>query len=79
MWYFTLRQDDLSSNQYRFLQQKATLTEVELFNEPYSNLRLFGVASEQYRAFVDALDLEGLHYQVMSERPTRKQLLESMR
>ncbi|GAB3336834.1 hypothetical protein GCM10027299_47230 [Larkinella ripae] len=77
MWYFTIRQDDLSNEQYQLLQQKANLTEVEIFNEPYDNLCLFEV--EQYRAFVDTLDLEGLDYRVVNERPTRQDLLESMR
>ena len=79
MWYFTIRQNALSNQQYQLLQQKAVLTEVELFNEPYENLCLFEVKGENYRHFVDALDLEGLNYEVVSERPTRKQLLNTMR
>ena len=79
MWYFTIPQNDLSNSQYKSLQQKAVLTEVEIFNEPYDNLCLFEVEGEQYRHFVDALDLEGLNYEVDRERPTRKQLVERMR
>ena len=79
MWYFTIRQDDLSNAQYQALQKKATLTEVEIFNEPYDNLCIFEVEREKYRDFVDTLDLEGLRYDVVSERPTRQDLLEGMR
>ena len=79
MWYFTVRQNDLSTEQYQMLQKKAKLTEVEIFNEPYANLCLFEVDREDYRQFVDTLDLEGLNYDVVNERPTRQQLLERMR
>ncbi|GAB3919648.1 hypothetical protein [Larkinella terrae] len=79
MWYFTVRQEELTNRQYRLLQEKAKLTEVELFNEPYNNLCLFEVEREDYSTFVDALDLEGLNYEVVNERPTREQLLDSMR
>ncbi|RCR70848.1 hypothetical protein [Larkinella punicea] len=79
MWYFTIRKNDLSNQQCQLLQQKAVLTEVELFNEPYENLCLFEVEGNNYRHFVDALDLEGLDYEVVSERPTRTQLLNKMR
>lgn len=77
MWYFILNQDDLKPEPYRALQQKATLTEVEPFNEPYENLCLFTV--EDYAMFVDALDLLGLSYEVVSQRPSREQLLERLR
>ncbi|GAB3900581.1 hypothetical protein GCM10028803_23710 [Larkinella knui] len=79
MWYFTIRQNDLSNDQYQLLQKKASLTEVEIFNEPYENLCLFEVEGSHYPQFVDALDLEGLAYEVVSERPSRKQLMDSMR
>ncbi|MGV3560167.1 hypothetical protein [Larkinella arboricola] len=79
MWYFTVRQNDLSNEQYQLLQKKAKLTEVEIFNEPYDNLCLFEVEREEYSQFVDTLDLEGLRYEVVSERPSRQQLLEGMR
>ena len=73
MWYFILKQDDLKPEPYRELQQKAVQTEVELFNEPFDNLCLFTVAD--YAPFVDALDLEGLTYEAVSQRPSRDQLL----
>ena len=77
MWYFILKQDDLKSEQYRALQKQANLTEVEPFNEPYDNLVVFSV--ENYATFVDALDLEGLRYDVVNDRPTRDDLLERLR
>ena len=72
MWYFIIRQEDLSQPQYEKLQKKAALTEVEVFNESHPNLYLFTV--EQYAAFVDELDLEGIPYDVASERPEREEL-----
>lgn len=77
MWYFILKQDDLKPEPYRTLQQKAMQTEVEPFNEPFDNLCLFTV--EDYGAFVDALDLEGLRYDVHNQRPSRDRLLEQLR
>lgn len=77
MWYFILKQNDLKPGPYRALQQKAVQTEVEPFNEPFDNLCLFTV--EEYATFVDALDLEGLPYDVHSQRPSREQLLEQLR
>ena len=77
MWYFILKQDDLRSEPYRALQKQANLTEVEPFNEPYGNLVVFTV--ENYAIFVDALDLEGLRYDVVNDRPTRDDLLERLR
>jgi hypothetical protein len=77
MWYFILKQDDLRPEPYRALQKQANLTEVEPFNEPYDNLVVFTV--ENYATFVDALDLEGLRYDVVSDRPTRDDLLERLR
>jgi hypothetical protein len=79
MWYFSIRQKKLSNQQFQLLQKSAVLTEIEIFNEPYENLCLFEVERAQYRQFVDTLDLEGLDYEVVSERPTRKQLLDNMR
>lgn len=76
MWYFTIKQQNVTNEQYQSLQKKATLTEVELFNEPYDNLYLFEV--EHYKAFVDYLDLEGLTYEVASERPSRSELMAGM-
>ncbi len=77
MWYFILKQDDLRSEPYLALQKQASLTEVEPFNEPYDNLVVFTV--ENYATFVDALDLEGLRYDVVNDRPTRDDLLERLR
>ena len=77
MWYFILKQDDLKPEPYRQLQQKAVQTQVEPFNEPLANLCLFTV--ENYAPFVDALDLEGLAYTVLNQRPSRDQLLERLR
>ncbi len=77
MWYFILKQDDLKPEPYRALQKKAVQTDVEPFNEPFDNLCLFTV--EEYADFVDALDLEGLRYDVQSHRPSREQLLEQLR
>ncbi len=77
MWYFILKQDDLRPEPYRALQKQANLTEVEPFNEPYDNLVVFTV--ENYATFVDALDLEGLRYDVTNDRPTRDDLLERLR
>lgn len=77
MWYFILKQDELKPEPYRTLQTKATLTEVEPFNEPYDNLCLFTVTD--YASFVDTLDVLGLRYDVLRQRPTREQLLEHLR
>ncbi|MBO0929803.1 hypothetical protein [Fibrella aquatilis] len=77
MWYFILKQDDLRSEPYRALQKQASLTEVEPFNEPFDNLVVFTV--DNYATFVDALDLEGLRYDVVNERPTRDALLARLR
>lgn len=77
MWYFILKQDDLKPDTARALQKKAVQTDVEPFNEPFDNLCLFTV--EDYADFVDALDLEGLRYDVQSQRPSREQLLEQLR
>jgi hypothetical protein len=73
MWYFILNQDDLKTETYLTLQQKATLTEVEIFNEPYPNRCLFTV--DEYIIFVDTLDRLGLAYDLKSHRPTREELL----
>lgn len=77
MWYFTSKQSDLSHEQYQELQKRAALVEVELFSEPFENLRLFEV--EHYRPFVDYLDREGISYEMYPERPTREVLLAAMR
>lgn len=72
MWYFIIKQDELANPLYQHLQKKAVLTEVELFNEPYENVCLFSV--EEYAGFVDELDLAGIRYEALTERPTRDEL-----
>ena len=77
MWYFILKQDDLKPEPYRALQKKTLQCEVEPFNEPFDNLCIFTV--DDYAAFVDALDLGGLNYEAVNQRPSRDQLLERLR
>lgn len=79
MWYFLIRQQNVSYEQYQALQRKAALTEVELFNEPYENWYVLSVEKEMYAAFVDELDREGVVYDLRSDRPTRDELLNLMR
>ena len=75
MWYFTIKQRALKTPQYQQLQKIAYLTEVELFNEPYENMCVFEVKSERYQQAMDYLDLEGIRYDVSTEKPDRDQLL----
>lgn len=49
MWYFIIKQDGLKNEQYQELIQKASLTEVELFNEPYYNWYVFSIEREKYQ------------------------------
>ena len=77
MWYFTVRREDLSNQQYRQGQQLAELTEVETFGEPYPDFAVFAV--ENYRDFADWLDREGVRYELYRHRPERDQLLTSIR
>jgi len=79
MWYFLIRQSMPETTQYQELQKKAILTEVELFNDPYENWYIFTVEKEQYTAFMDYLDREGIEYNLMSDRPTRQELIQRMR
>jgi hypothetical protein len=79
MWYFLIRQDTLDPVQYRKLQQLVNQTEVELFNEPYGNWYIFTVEKDDYSAFVDHLDREGISYDLAADRPTREELLDRMR
>lgn len=79
MWHFIIQQDDLSTVQYQALQKRATLTEVEAFNEPYPNLCVFDVERDGYADFVDYLDLEGIRYEAITAKPSRGQLLNQMR
>lgn len=79
MWYFLIRQDAIEPVQYRQLQQRVNQTEVELFNEPYGTWYVFTVEKDDYTAFMDHLDREGISYELASDRPTREELLERMR
>lgn len=79
MWYFLIRQDTLDPVQYRKLQQLVNQTEVELFNEPYGNWYVFTVEKDDYIAFMDYLDREGISYDLTADRPTREELLNRMR
>jgi len=79
MWHFMIQQDDLTTTQYQNLQMKAVLTEVEPFNEPYTNLCVFDVERENYSDFVDYLDLEGVRYEVFTAKSSREELLNQMR
>ncbi len=78
MWYFLIKQSLLERAQYLALQKRASLTEVELFNEPYENWYVFAVEKEGYNAFVDHLDRSGISYDLAAERPTRDEMLAGM-
>ncbi len=79
MWYFLIKQNTLDTAPYQALQKRASLTEVELFNEPYDNWYVFAVEKDQYQAFMDHLDREGIGYDLTANRPTRDEMLASMR
>lgn len=79
MWYFLIKQATLETKQYQALQKKASLTEVELFNEPYENWYVFTVEKDWHREFMDYLDLEGISYDLNADRPTREEMLAGMR
>lgn len=79
MWYFLIKQNNLDTAQYQALQKQASLTEVELFNEPYDNWYVFTVIKENHHAFTDHLDREGIAYELTADRPTRDELLAGMR
>lgn len=79
MWYFLIKQHALETAQYQALQKRASLTEVELFSEPYENWYVFAVEKDQYKAFIDHLDREGIAYELTADRPTRDELLAAMR
>lgn len=78
MWYFLIKQNVLATTQYRALQTHAVLTEVELFNEPYENWYVFSIEKDNYQPFMNYLDQEGIAYELMSDRPTRSELLANM-
>lgn len=79
MWYFLIKQNILDKAHYQALQKRAVLTEVELFNEPYENWYVFTVEKDTYAAFIDLLDLQGVAYDLTTDRPTRSEMLDSMR
>ena len=79
MWYFLIKQNTLDRNQYQALQKRASLTEVELFNEPYESWHVFSVEKDGYTAFMDYLDRDGIGYDLATERPTRDEMLATMR
>lgn len=75
MWYFLIKQCDADPKPYRALQKQASLTEVELFSEPYEDWYIFSVERDNYSAFVDLLDQEGISYELAAERPTRAEMI----
>jgi hypothetical protein len=78
MWYFTIKQKDLSNKQYQSMQKLAEQAEVIPFNEPYDNFCLFDVKKERYQRVMDFLDMEGISYSLTPSKPTRDELLDSM-
>ncbi len=79
MWYFLIKQLALDIAQHRNLQKRASSTEVELFNEPYESWYVFSVEKDNYSAFMDHLDREGIAYELTADRPTRDEMLAGMR
>jgi hypothetical protein len=79
MWYFIIHQADLTTAQFQEFRQAAALTEAEPFNEPFDNLYIFAVERDQYGAFADTLDREGVVYQSTTSKPTREELLDGMK
>jgi hypothetical protein len=79
MWYFIIKQSDLNNKQYQSMQKLAELTEVITFNEPYHNFCLFDVIKERYQRVMDFLDMEGIRYSLSASKPTREELLDTMR
>jgi len=79
VWYFLIKQTILERAQYQALQKRTSLTEVELFNEPYENWYIFSVEKEAYTSFMDHLDRAGIAYDLAADRPTREEMLDRMR
>ncbi len=79
MWYFIIHQPDLNTAQFQEFRQAAAFTEAEPFNEPFDNLYIFAVERDQYSAFADALDREGVVYQATTSKPTREELLAGLK
>lgn len=61
------------------MQKYASLTEVEVFNEPYYNFCIFHIPKETYQVVMDYLDMEGVSYSLTSDKPKRDDLLDSMK
>lgn len=78
MWYFLIKQGDLERKQLHAVQKQVSLTEIELFNEPYENWYVFSVEKDDYATFIDYLDREGIIYELASDRPTRAEMLAGM-
>ena len=78
MWYFLIKQRTLENSPFQALQKQALVTEIEHFGEPYENWYVFSVEKENYQAFVDYLDSDGIVYSLVSSRPTRAELLAEM-
>ncbi|RIV19316.1 hypothetical protein DYU11_24735 [Fibrisoma montanum] len=79
MWYFLIKQNTLETTHFQSLQKKAVLTETEVFSEPFDNWYVFSVPKDDYTAFMDYLDREGIGYDLTADKPTRDELLDSMR
>lgn len=75
MWYFLIKQNTLTRPQYQALQKQASLTEVQLFSEPHENWYIFSVEKESYTPFMDYLDRDGIGYELVTDRPTRNELM----
>jgi len=79
MWYFTIKQASIQTKPYQHLQKLAEGTEVEIFSEPYENYCVFEVEKDRYQNMMDYLDREGIAYSLSATRPSRDELLESMK
>lgn len=79
MWYFIIHQPELTTAQFQTFRQAAAITEAETFNEPFDNLYIFAVERDEYGAFADALDREGVAYEATTSKPTREELVDRMR
>lgn len=79
MWYFLIKQRTLERAQLQYLQKASTLTEIEQFSEPFENWIVFSVEKDTYASFMDYLDREGISYDLTTTRPTRDEMLATMR
>ncbi|MES2731428.1 MAG: hypothetical protein V4714_06755 [Bacteroidota bacterium] len=78
MWYFTIKQRELSNEQHQQLRKRTNFMEIEAFSDPYPNYCLFEVDSENYLDTMNYLDLEGIVYGASTHRPQRDELLDRM-